>query len=73
MTLAPGDSGWAFTFSAVRAHGLGLSAGDSVAVEQSPEGPRNYGSSFLVHAADDGGDLCCLPGTVVMPAVRLAT
>jgi hypothetical protein len=38
VTLTPGDSGWAFAFDAVCAQDMGLSVGDEVAVELSPEG-----------------------------------
>lgn len=50
-TLALGDSGWAFTFGAARALGMGLSAGDEVAVELSPEGPQRADLAEDISAA----------------------
>ena len=40
VTIAPGDSGWAFTFNPARAHGIGIIAGSDVIVELAPEGPQ---------------------------------
>ena len=40
VTLSPGRVGWAFTLSASRVLGLGLSPGDEVTVELTPEGPQ---------------------------------
>ena len=40
VTLAPGDSGWAFTLSPARMRDLGVVAGDEVIVELAPEGPQ---------------------------------
>jgi hypothetical protein len=40
VTLSPGSAGWAFTLSPSRVLGLGLSPGDEVSVELTPEGPQ---------------------------------
>jgi hypothetical protein len=40
MTIAPGDAGWALTFSPARMRDLGIAAGSDVAVELAPEGPQ---------------------------------
>jgi hypothetical protein len=40
MTMAPGDSGWALSFSPARMHGMGIAAGSDVIVELAPEGPQ---------------------------------
>jgi hypothetical protein len=40
VTLAPGDGGWAFAYGPARALELGLTPGDEVAVELTPEGPQ---------------------------------
>jgi hypothetical protein len=40
VRLSPGGSGWAFTLSPAQARDLGLTAGDEVAVELTPEGPQ---------------------------------
>jgi len=40
VTLSPGADGWGFTLSPARAGELGLTVGDAVAVELSPEGPQ---------------------------------
>lgn len=40
VTLAPGDGGWAFAYGPARALELGLTPGDEVAVQLTPEGPQ---------------------------------
>jgi hypothetical protein len=40
VTLAPGDSGWAFTVNPGRMAGLGIAVGSDVLVELAPEGPQ---------------------------------
>jgi hypothetical protein len=40
VTIAPGDSGWAFTLNSARMAGLGLAAGSEVVVQLAPEGPQ---------------------------------
>jgi len=40
VTLSPGAAGWGFTLSPARVGDLGLTVGDEVAVELSPEGPQ---------------------------------
>ncbi|MGB6457012.1 MAG: YdeI/OmpD-associated family protein [Streptosporangiaceae bacterium] len=40
VTIAPGDSGWAFTLNPSRMQGLGIGAGSEVIVELAPEGPQ---------------------------------
>jgi hypothetical protein len=51
VTLAPGGSGWAFAFGAARAEGLGLTAGQEVAVELTPEGPQRADLAEDISAA----------------------
>jgi hypothetical protein len=40
VTIAPGDSGWAFTLSPARMRGTGVAVGSEVLVELAPEGPQ---------------------------------
>jgi hypothetical protein len=40
VTIAPGDSGWAFTLSPSRMRGMGLDVGSEVLAELAPEGPQ---------------------------------
>ncbi|HKD88618.1 MAG TPA: YdeI/OmpD-associated family protein [Streptosporangiaceae bacterium] len=40
VTIAPGESGWAFTLSPARMRGMGVAAGSDVTVELAPEGPQ---------------------------------
>ena len=40
VTLAPGDSGWAFTLNPSRMRGTGAEVGSDAAVELAPEGPQ---------------------------------
>jgi Bacteriocin-protection, YdeI or OmpD-Associated/Domain of unknown function (DUF1905) len=40
VTLSPGGGGWAFPLSPSRLLGMGLSVGDEVTVELTPEGPQ---------------------------------
>jgi hypothetical protein len=40
VTLAPSDSGWAFTLNPARMRGIGIAAGSDVTVELAPEGPQ---------------------------------
>ena len=40
VTIAPGDSGWAFTLNPSRMRGMGIMAGSDVIVELAPEGPQ---------------------------------
>jgi hypothetical protein len=40
VTLAPGDSGWAFTLNPSRLGGMGIAIGSEVTVELAPEGPQ---------------------------------
>jgi hypothetical protein len=40
VTLAPGDSGWAFTMNPGRMRGVGIDIGSDALVELAPEGPQ---------------------------------
>jgi hypothetical protein len=40
VTLAPGDSGWAFTLNPARMRAAGIAAGSEAIVELAPEGPQ---------------------------------
>ncbi len=40
VTIAPGDSGWAFTLNPARMRHTGVAAGSEVIVELAPEGPQ---------------------------------
>ena len=51
VTLARGDGGWAFSYGQERALAMGLAAGDSVAVELTPEGPQRADLADDISAA----------------------
>jgi translation initiation factor IF-1 len=51
VRLSPGGSGWAFTLSPARVRDLGLTAGDEVTVELTPEGPQRGDLAEDVSAA----------------------
>ena len=51
VTLAPGDSGWAFTLSPSRIRGMGLEVGSDAMVELAPEGPQRSDLAEDVSAA----------------------
>jgi hypothetical protein len=40
VTIAPGDTGWAFTVNPARMDGLGIAVDSDVLVELAPEGPQ---------------------------------
>jgi len=40
VTIAPGDSGWAFTLNPTRMRHTGIAAGSDAIVELAPEGPQ---------------------------------
>ena len=40
VTIAPGDSGWAFTMNEARMRGAGIEVGSDTLVELAPEGPQ---------------------------------
>jgi len=40
VTIAPGDSGWAFTLNPARMRHTGIAAGSDAIVELAPEGPQ---------------------------------
>ncbi len=40
VTIAPGDSGWAFTMNPARMRGAGIEVGCDALVELAPEGPQ---------------------------------
>ena len=40
VTIAPGDSGWAFTLNPARMRATGIAAGSDAIVELAPEGPQ---------------------------------
>jgi hypothetical protein len=40
VTIAPGDSGWAFTLNPARIRDSGIAVGSEVIVELAPEGPQ---------------------------------
>jgi hypothetical protein len=40
VTLAPGDSGWAFALNPSRMRGMGIAVGSEAIVELTPEGPQ---------------------------------
>jgi len=40
VTIAPANSGWAFTLNPARMRGTGLEVGSEVLVELAPEGPQ---------------------------------
>jgi hypothetical protein len=51
VTLSPGGAGWAFTLSPSRVLGLGVTPGDEVSVELTPEGPQRADLAEGVTAA----------------------
>jgi hypothetical protein len=51
VTIAPGDSGWAFALSPSRMRGTDLAAGSEVTVELAPEGPQRGDLATDVAAA----------------------
>ena len=51
VTIAPGDSGWAFTLNQGRMDGLGIAVGSEVLVELAPEGPQRAGLAEDISAA----------------------
>jgi hypothetical protein len=51
VRLSPGGSGWGFTLSSARVRDLGLTIGDEVAVEFTPEGPQRADLAEDVSAA----------------------
>ncbi|HUB37313.1 MAG TPA: YdeI/OmpD-associated family protein [Streptosporangiaceae bacterium] len=51
VTLAPGESGWAFTMNPSRMLGLGIAAGSDVVVELAPEGPQRADLADDISAA----------------------
>jgi hypothetical protein len=51
VTLAPGDSGWAFTVNQSRLDGLGIGVGSDVLVELAPEGPQRADLAEDISAA----------------------
>jgi hypothetical protein len=51
VRLSPGGNGWAFTLSLGRVRDLGLTAGDEVTVELTPEGPQRADLADDVSAA----------------------
>jgi hypothetical protein len=53
VTIAPGDSGWAFSFPPNRMLGMGIAVGSDVRVELSPEGPQRGDLADDIAAALD--------------------
>jgi hypothetical protein len=51
VTIAPGDSGWAFTLNPSRMLGTGIGAGSDVIVELAPEGPQRSDLADDISAA----------------------
>ena len=51
VTIAPDDSGWAFTLSPSRVRGTGIEADSDVIVELAPEGPQRGDLADDVSAA----------------------
>jgi len=51
VTLAPSDSGWAFTLSPSRVADMGLVTGSEVIVELAPEGPQRADLAEDISAA----------------------
>jgi hypothetical protein len=51
VTIAPGDSGWAFTLNPSRMDGLGIAVGSEVLVELAPEGPQRSDLADDISAA----------------------
>lgn len=53
VTIAPGDTGWAFAFNPSRMGQLGIAVGSDVAVELAPEGPQRADLADDIAAALD--------------------
>jgi hypothetical protein len=53
VTLAPGESGWAFTMNPSRMLGAGIAAGSDAVVELAPEGPQRADLADDLSAALD--------------------
>ena len=51
VTIAPGDSGWAFTLNPARMRHTGIAAGAEVIVELAPEGPQRADLADDISAA----------------------
>ena len=51
VTIAPGDSGWAFTLNPARMRDTGIAAGSDVIVELAPEGPQRGDLAVDISAA----------------------
>jgi hypothetical protein len=51
VTLSPAAAGWGFTLSPARVRDLGLTPGQQVAVELTPEGPQRAGLAEDIAAA----------------------
>jgi len=51
LTLAPGDSGWAFTLNPSRMLGTGVEVGSEAIVELAPEGPQRSDLADDISAA----------------------
>jgi hypothetical protein len=51
VTIAPGDSGWAFTLNPSRMRGTGVAVGSDAIVELAPEGPQRDGLADDISAA----------------------
>ena len=51
VTIAPGDSGWAFTLNPARMRHTGIAAGAEVIVELAPEGPQRADLAGDISAA----------------------
>jgi Bacteriocin-protection, YdeI or OmpD-Associated/Domain of unknown function (DUF1905) len=51
VTVAPGDSGWAFTLNPGRMDGMGIAVGSEVLVKLAPEGPQRANLADDISAA----------------------
>jgi hypothetical protein len=51
LTIAPGDSGWAFTLNPARMRAMGIAAGSDAIVELAPEGPQRADLADDISAA----------------------
>ena len=51
VTIAPGESGWAFTLNPARMRATGIVAGSEVIVELAPEGPQRADLADDISAA----------------------
>ena len=51
VTIAPGDSGWAFTLNPTRMRHTGIAAGSDAIVELAPEGPQRADLADDISAA----------------------